>query len=1004
VVLSGLKYAEFEQVARGKKYLGGLTGGPAIEQLLRRVDPEKEIPTLKASLPKLKGQVLDQVNRKLKFLLALQEFGKKPHEVYLTRLVPVLPPIFRPLSPLPDGTLVPDDLNFHYNRLAHLTNELRTFDPSFLDPRKEFLRTQIYDGLRIYAGLTERGVRPLFANMGGKRKAKGILEILRGGEKQQAKEGFIQAKMVKKKQDLSMRATIVPQPNMHLDELGIPREAAFEIYKPFIVQKFTAKGYAPGPALAEVKKRTPIAERLLEQVMEERPVLAKRDPALHQYNFMAYKPKLVEGKAIHIHPLVVTALGGDFDGDQIAAFVPLTEEARREAFKLFPSNRLFSSTTYDVMHTPYHEAIYGLHLISKWGKPHAGRFENLKAAAEAEQTGKIQVTDVIHLGGKKTTLGRELLTAALPELLRKKPLETLGGKTLGQLFSTPEFELVEKVQAPHQVSFATLFTEIARRHPKDYPTSVGQLSQLGSHYAYELGASIGLKDLVVNKKLRAEILHKYDDEAHRLQVAKLPPAERDEKLVALYSRATTEMQEKMGKDLLARGNAYYDWYRTGARGSQSQVMQIAAAPMLMQDAKGRTVPRPVTRSYAEGLDLGDYWTAAHGARTGTLQKSISSQEPGAATKSLINATISTLIESKDCGSTEGISMGVRERDSVDRFLAAPVKVGRKTLPAGTLLSPQALSELLKHKVDQVVVRSPLRCKHGQGICATCFGLSPQGTLYEPGTNIGTLAAQAIGEPMLNVAMKSWHGGGTAAGSGARTAGRFQRMRQLLEMPGHIPNAAVLAEKAGTIDRIAEDTVLNGHHVFVEGHQHFVPAGQALSPNGKPLQVGQKVRKGDALSVGTVNPHDLLELSDIHRVQRYLVDTLHQDILEGKVRKSNLETVIRATTNLTRVLDPGDSPYLRGDVVQRSHVEAHNRDLKPGEKPVGHKPILRHLPVTVLAQHEDWLARLNYRRQKETLLEGVARGWKSSIHGPNPLPSYMLGTQFGLGTKEHPHYY
>jgi DNA-directed RNA polymerase subunit beta' len=287
-----------------------------------------------------------------------------------------------------------------------------------------------------------------------------------------------------------------------------------------------------------------------------------------------------------------------------------------------------------------------------------------------------------------------------------------------------------------------------------------------------------------------------------------------------------------------------------------------------------------------------------------------------------------------------------------------------------------------------------------GICAKCYGLAETGHFHEVGTNIGVIAGHAMGEPATQLSMDAFHSGGVAASRGGASTDKFTRLKQLLEVNKTLPGAAALARVTGKVQKVELDNATNGHNVWIGGERHY------LQPNRLPLiKAGVEVKKGQVLSDGPVNPHALLEHTDIHTVQNYLTDELHNAIYKDeRVRRRNIETVVRAITNLTQVTDPGHSDHLPGDIALRTHIEEHNRNLKPGEDPIVHKPLLRAAQQVALDQHEDWMARLNFQRLRQTVLEGTAKGWKTDLHGQNPFPAYARGSEFGKGTPAKPHQY
>jgi len=1345
VVLTGLKFNEFEDIVKGKKDLNGLTGGKAINEALKKIDVQKELKAVTAELPNLRGAARDHANQKARYLTALVKVGLKPHEAYVNNVIPVLPPVFRPVAVMGDGNLRFDDINGFYKSLGLINNKLKTGIKELPDSENQELREQLYDVVKSLTGL---GGTPVYDS---NRKLKGILDIIKGD---QPKEGYFQKRIMKRRQELSMRSTIIPEPAMHLDYVGLPKDAAMELYKPFVIREMKSLGYTPLQAMKEMKDGREVAWKSLQRAMDKRPVLLKRDPALHKFSIMAFKPRLVEGKAIQIHPLVTHGYNADFDGDSVdldtpiplrisgvtteldgwelistldvgegnyivhpikmealtnngwkpiktisfhevkdkkkyevtlkngfkfivsedhslmvhgkevkpagitigteldsvsvplptefakdwsydkgvifgnflgdgsaelrgetsgrisiackpeleriyleklwrqefnasiydnpvgyfqitdgllaqlflescgkyaegkfvssfllnrsteflkgllagyiladgsveltksgsylirtwsnskalrdgmslvanmlglphsireritkgktryiisfgkeaiklidyrcqgkkgwliekarldyqedrkddrssqsergfeiqsieeveyfdrmidievddpshvfaiqggvivhntmSAFVPLTDEAVRESYNMLPSNNLFSPTHGGIMYSPDQESLLGLHLLSKWGNKTDKSFNTYKEALLAKEKGVIKPTDVIKVGGHPTTLGRLIIAEKLPD-------EVKNSEEFTKLIKDPKFLIMKKSddEHPERMGLGNFLDGLARTHPHAFSAVVDHLKNIGNQYAYEAGFSIGLKDLDVNKEMRDKIIHKADAEVAKIKALKLSKDDREEKVIDVYRDAEKQLNKVFKPYFEKTDNKIFTLVNSGAKGKWAQFRQMTIAPMLMQDGTGKTLSTPVKKSYAEGLDVGDYWTALHGARKGTLQRVEGTSEPGSLTKEIVNVVIPNLIVSSDCGTTQGISMDIHENDTHDRFLAASVKSNGKTLAeSGALITPSLTSLFKKNKIDKVIVRSPLKCAHGKGLCGKCYGLDENGNLPEMGTNIGVIAGQALGEPATQLAMDSFHTGGVASSRGGGSVDKFTRLRQLLGMQKTLPGEATLATASGKIDKIEKDHATNGHNIWIGGVKHFAPAQRNVM-----FKSGETVKKGDSLTDGPINPHQLLPLTDIHRVQNYLTDELYNAIYKDeRVKRRNIETVVRGLTNLTRIKDPGDSDHLHGDIALRTDIEEHNRNLTPGEAPIIHHPIIKGASQTAMDQHEDWMARLNFRYLQNTILEGAAKGWKTDLHGLNPIPAYAYGAEFGKGTHDKPHHY
>jgi len=982
--LIGLKHPNFsvsdvDAVVTGKQQLNGKTGGAAIRDALKEIDVDASIKMIREQIGSKRGNKRDQYNRSLKYLLALKEAGLQPHEAYVMHNVPVLPPKFRPVAMTNYGDVAKSSLNNHYRNVFLLNEKLRELPVDRFGPEPgSMVRTSLWNGLKALQSVGSYD--PIYdKDAAEKRPLKGILEVI-GGD--QPKTGYFQSRLVKRRQDLSIRSVIIPEPTLHLDEVGLPGHAAMELYKPFVIAHLHTKlGYTPEEALEAMQSKAPHALKALDAVMADRPLLLKRDPALHKFSVMAFRPKVVEGKAIKIHPLVTGGFNADFDGDTMAGTVPISREAVEEAKGMFPSKNLFSPTTFGPMHVPNQEFMLGLHLISKWGSDTGKNFKTIAEMKKAHDSGQLQMTDVVHLQGAKgpTTLGRLLIAEKMP-----------------RGFSKNETLLHDPNYVVSKGTLHGLVEEVARKHPDHFDSAVNHLKDLGTDQSFKHGFSIGLKDFATIPE-RDRIIHEYEQGAQKMKASIKDRKQLSKALEAHWTEATQKLDaatKKVGSD-----NRLATMVHSGARGKQNQLRQMIAAPMLVKDSAGRTVLSPITKSYGEGLDLGDYWLAQHGARKGTLDRASGTKEPGTMTKDIINSTIATLITSDDCKTHNGISMSLDHEDIHDRFLAKEYGQHR----AGTLLTPDVVNGLKKllGPKKEVQVRSPLRCQHGEGICAKCFGLNENGKLHSVGTNIGVLAGQALGEPATQLAMDAFHSGGVASGRGGSSTSKIERLKQILKMPEILRGSAVLAKTEGPILSIKPAPGLGGHDVNIGGVLHHLRPDEMR----EGLTVGMQIRKGQSLSHegAPVHPRELLHITkDMKDVQRLLTDELYGKLYKDQsVRQRNVELVVRALTNYTRVKDPGHSHWEVGDIVPHSVVEEHNRELKGAKaKPVLHEPFLKG-SENIPRFSEDWMARLNYQRLGETIQRGAGMGWKSDIHGSHPIPGLAYGAEFGKAPKPAP---
>lgn len=973
---TGIRKPQFDRIISGEEGVmpdGSIVGpeidgaqyGPsAVGRLLENVEVKTELAKEKERIGGLRGQQLNETNKRIKYLQALDRIGATPKEAYMTKLVPVLPPIMRPLSVMDDGNIQFEDINHIYKQVALSNQKLAQMHRLTPDEEKAPLRSELYDELKSLAGT------------GGQlnRTYPGILDTIAGTS---PKTGFFQDKLVKRKQDLSMRSTIVPEPNLNLDEAGIPRKAAMELYKPFVVRELRQTfGMHPLEAQRSIQEDRSIAKTALNQVVKDRPLILKRDPVLHRYGIQAFKPRLIEGKAIKIHPLVTSGFNADFDGDAMAAFVPITREAVEEARKMMPSNLLFSPATGKAAYTPIKEMQVGLFGLTEIGKKTNKRFKSEDDLEKAVITGSTGVNDVVDVKGTKTTAGRLRVLSALPPELQVKHRK--------RILTDLDYRFTKKDQS-------SIFNEMAKVDPKGYMQQIDKMKDLGNEQAFMSGFSIGLDDLKVHKDLRDPFLRKAE-----LRTRKLDPTDKKDalKFVKEYEVALLGIEDAV-KERAKGVHNNLDRLEVAAGIKGNAYRQLSAAPVLFTDAQGRVVTSPVNKSYSEGLDVASYWASMSGGRKGIIEKVQSVAEPGYLSKLMMNATMNQLIQGDDCGTDRGIALSTDEPDVIGRYSQADIKLNDgRSVPRGTVITPGVMSDIRNSRISRVVVRSPMKCNHSKGVCPKCYGINEQGQLHDQGTNIGVIAAQSLGERGVQLSLRKFHSGGVHDPKGAAVSDRgLDRAKDLLNLPQTLKGSATLSQVNGKVSAVDEDPA-GGWNVKIEGKRHYVPAGRDLV-----VKPGSKAKKGAPISSGPINPHDMLPLTGIEPVQNHLAEELNNIYSTEGIRRRNTEVVVRSMSDVTRVKDPGDHPdYIRGDFTNTSQVQYLNKTQLKGKKPIKHEPILKGVKKIPQDVMEDWLARLNQEELKSTVIEGATRGWKSDIHSTHPIPGVVFGAEFGLGEK------
>jgi DNA-directed RNA polymerase beta subunit/DNA-directed RNA polymerase beta' subunit len=669
---------KFDDVLAGKLHVDkegelnsegkGVTGGHAIEQILKAIDVDKELKEATKKLSAAKGATLDDLNKKVRYLQALKGAKLRPHEAYIKRVLPVVPTVYRPIYPMADGNVTVSDLNFLYQNTGIINTMMQLPVMKMLpEEDKATIRADLYNHVKGLSGLTDINIKG--------RPREGFISEIKGGAGGQPKEGFFISKMLSKKQDFVGRGTAIPEPDLGVDELGVPEDMAWKLFEPFIIRELKNHGKNPIAAKEEINKRTPLARVSLEIVMKNRHVLLNRAPSLHKFSILAFRPKIVSGKSIQTQPLINKSFNLDHDGDTVTIHCPITDEANREAAKMLPSRNLFQPGTGQLMLIPSQEAQVGLYYLSK------------------------------------TELGRTLLNNLLPP--KYKITGILDKKTT-------------------QVFLRTIATELPSNQ---FGIIVNALKIEGERHAYDRGFTLGLNDLASFDKGRNTMVNALE--------VKLKKAKTEKELGALGTLYNKKIDAMMFKRLNDKNNPLYDMIASGAKGSPTQLRSIMVTPLLVTDAKGGIVPRAIKKSYAEGLDIEDYWTSMYGARRGMMDRALQSSEPGAFSKDIMASTVDNVISGEDCGTKEGVTFKIDNADALDRFLAG----NQGGLAHNTLVDARTLSALKKAGLSTIKVRSPLRCLRAKGTCAKCYGLDEHGHTPEVGDNVGVKSGQTIAEPL-----------------------------------------------------------------------------------------------------------------------------------------------------------------------------------------------------------------------------------------------------------------
>lgn len=980
--LTGLKGAQFDNLVRGRTKLdpetgeigteGALTGGAAIQHLLSQINVDEEIKHWTEQAKQAKSATkLDVANKRLRYLTAIKKNNIDPAKDYIQTTLPLIPTQFRPIVELPDGRLSNPGVNTLYRDITLVNNELEwQKDVPFIpDEKKAELRAALYDAAKAVSGL---GKPVTFFQE--KRRPKGFVEQIKG---ETAKSGFFQSKVLRRNQNLVGRGTIIPEPKLGLDEVGIPEEMAWNIFQPFVVRRMVNLGRKPLEALRQVDERTEAAKSALLAEMEERPVILNRAPTLHKLGVLGFKPKMVSGRAIKIPPLVVAGFNADFDGDTMTVHVPIMPDAVEEVKKMMPSKHLYNPGSGFLTVLPQHESIMGLYFASQ------------------------------------NPEGKKKILSFLPETMQKEYANKVFDKS----------------------TVKNLMSDLAKNHPDDYGNVVDNLKKLGDEAVYQAGFTVTLNDLQPKIPGRDQIFRKAEAAVSKLNLSK---PEQREKANQILQQANAELDGVLQKALRQQNNNFNLMVESGARGNFKQLKQTVSTPFLVADHRGQISGTPVTRSFGQGLPFSDYWQTTYGARSTVVDKQLQTSEPGAFNKDVLATAVTAVIGKNDCGTKKGISLDVTKngRDIPGRYLAKDVMIkGKVIAPAGTLVTPSLFNTMRDSKVGQVEVRSPLTCSLPKGLCAKCYGLNENGVEAGIGDNVGANSGQAISEPLTQMVLRTFHMGGLAGSRGIFSD--YEKVDKLLKMPKIKEGKAILAPISGRVEKIKQAPGKTGREVFIGKRRDplFIP--EELWDSSK-VRVGSEIKKGDALSDGMIQPDELADLKGLLPAQLYVADELQKAYNNQGVSllRRPIETVLRSAGNTTKVLDPGESDFLPGDVAPWTVVEDFNNkpvgkrpvaqsigrtvqedipgvkrgtvidekvqgilknlgksEVEVGPAPIRHKPFLKGIQQ-IPALRKDWMAQLGYQRLSEAITHGAATAGETDIHDYSPIPAFAYGAEFG----------
>ena len=1004
----------------GNSFTVGM-GAEAIKELLKRVDLDKEIEDLRAELENTTGQKRIRLVKRLDCLVAFQESGNKPEWMVLD-VLPVIPPELRPMIQLDGGRFATSDLNDLYRRIINRNNRLKKLlelgAPTIIVQNEKRMLQEAVDSL------FDNGRRGRSITAASNRPLKSLSSMLKG------KQGRFRQNLLGKRVDYSGRSVIVVGPNLKMYQCGLPKEMAIELFKPHVINGIVERGLAHNIKGAKklIDSRDEAVWDIVEDVITEYPVLLNRAPTLHRLGIQAFEPVLVGGKAIRLHPLVCTAFNADFDGDQMAVHVPLSEEAKAEArILMLGANNILNPKDGKPIVTPSQDMVLGnCYLTIEYaGEPNEGHVykspnEALMAYERKEITLHTRIaipvssfkyklfTDAQKDKYLVTTVGKIKFNEILPDTypyVNEGTKENIEGITPDKYFlpmgsNIPEeIAKMELVQPFIKKTLGQLIAQVFKRY-KTTETSImlDKLKDLGFKYSTVAGVTVSIAD-VVRSDDKHEIIEKAKAKVDKInkqyQRGLITEAERYENVIASWNKATDEIKDELAE--LSKNN--YDnpifmMMNSGARGSISNFTQLAGMRGLMAKPDGSTVEIPITSSFIEGLSVSEFFLSTHGSRKGSADTALRTADSGYLTRRLVDVAQDIIVKDYDCGSVQGLVVYdlVNDKDNtiieplaeriLGRFASKRIinpETKEVIVEAGEMITENHVAKITKAGIKKVEIRSILTCKSNNGVCQKCYGRNlATGNLVEKGEAVGIMAAQSIGEPGTQLTMRTFHSGGVAHGGDADITQGLPRVEELFE--ARIPKGkATIAEISGKIIGIEEQ---NGKHLITIENEAGVREHVTNYNMKVRVSVGDTVEAGDKLTEGVISPKELLAVTDPLTAQEYILKEVQKVYkLQGvDISDKHIEIIVKRMINKVRITDAGDTDFVEGLTVSlREFTEGNKPVILSGGIPAKGNPIMLGITKSSL-ETDSFLSAASFQETTRVLTDAAIHGKVDYLQG------------------------
>ena len=994
-------------------------GAEAIKELLCEIDLDKLSEELKKELEDTQqGQKRVKLLKRLDVVEAFRLSGNRPEWMILD-CIPVIPPDLRPMVMLDGGRFATSDLNDLYRRVINRNNRLTKMKelhaPDIIIRNEKRMLQEAVDALidngRHGRAVTGPSNRPL----------KSLSDMLKG------KQGRFRQNLLGKRVDYSGRSVIVVGPDLKMDQCGLPKEMAIELFKPFVMKELDKRGIANNIKSARKmveQAKDPAVWDALEEVIKDHPVLLNRAPTLHRLGIQAFMPVLVEGRAIKLHPLVCTAFNADFDGDQMAVHLPLSEEAQNEARTLMlAAKNLLKPSDGRPVTVPTQDMVLGSYYltIDKPGEKGEGKvFRDFNEAIMAYNEGDITIHSAIKVRVTKDVGGdhpeTKIIDATVGRILFNEHIpQDLGFVDRNDPEKKFDLEIGFKVR---KKELGKIIDKCLKVHGTPMTAQVlDKIKAMGYKYSTKAAITVAVcdatippekKDILANADAQVQEINEYFNNGF------ISNAERKSAVLSVWNQATSDVTVALTKGL-DDYNPIYMMADSGARGSTNQIRQLAGMRGLIANTSGETIEIPIRANYREGLNILEYFISSRGARKGLADTALRTADSGYLTRRLVDVSQEVIVRTDDCGTTDGIDIyEIREGKELiesleerltGRYLAEDFTDdnGEVLVSKDKLITEADAKMIVASGVKTVKIRSVLTCHAEHGVCAKCYGSSlANGKKITIGEAVGIIAAQSIGEPGTQLTMRTFHTGGIASAEDI-TQG-LPRVEELFESR-RPKNAAIMAKHSG---KTRIDEIKKTRHVIIttadgEEHPYPVPFGYKLK-----IQDGDFIEAGETLTEGSVNPHDVLEVKGEEAVQNYIIAEVQKVYrLQGvDINDKHIEVIVRQMMRKARVTNPGSSYLLPGSVIDKNELVKVNNELEQrkeaGEQiePVECEAVLLGITKAALAT-DSFMSAASFQETTRVLTDAAIHGKVDPLLGlkENVIIGKLIPAGTGLEAME-----